>query len=171
LNQLKQLKKPKMSAKNKILKITLIIIGLGLIIAGSVSFYLFNKPARNVQNTNTDFSLSASQIVTEYLTDAQAANDKYLDKEGNSKVLEISGTIAEITEDFNHQKVILLKSDADKAGVSCTFTSETNLHTTNLKLGDAVTIKGVIRSGAAYDEDLELYENVIIEKSDIVENK
>ena len=31
-----------------------------------------------------------------------------------------------------------------------------------------ITVKGVIRSGASYDEDLELYENVTIDKSDIV---
>jgi len=37
-----------------------------------------------------------------------------------------------------------------------------------LKIGDYIKIKGVIRSGAEIDEDLELYEDVIIEKSDIV---
>jgi hypothetical protein len=35
-------------------------------------------------------------------------------------------------------------------------------------VGQAITVKGVIRSGASYDEDLEMYENVILEKSDIV---
>ena len=33
--------------------------------------------------------------------------------------------------------------------------------------GHEITIKGVIRSGAYYDEDLEMYVNVIIEKSDL----
>lgn len=43
--------------------------------------------------------------------------------------------------------------------------------TSNLKTGDKITIKGVIRSGASFDSDLDMYENVIIEKSDIVSNK
>jgi hypothetical protein len=36
------------------------------------------------------------------------------------------------------------------------------------KIGETITVKGVIRSGASFDEDLELYENVILEKSDVV---
>lgn len=160
-----------MVAKKKILKIALIVIGVGILIGGGIGLYMFNKPARDVQNTKTDYSYEASQIVHEYLTDAQKANDKYLDEEGNSKVLEISGVVAQISEDFNNQKVLLLKSANDKAGVSCTFTSETNSNTETIKVGDQITIKGVIRSGASYDEDLGMYENVIIEKSGITSNK
>jgi hypothetical protein len=147
-----------------------IVIGLGIviIIAGIIGAMMFFKPHRDVQNTTTDFSYQASEIVNEYLTDANKANNKYLDEEGNSKVLEIVGTVAKISEDFNHQKVILLKSDSDKAGVSCTFTQDTNPHTLNIKTGDKITVKGVIRSGAAFDADLDMYENVILEKCDII---
>ncbi|MBL4939074.1 MAG: hypothetical protein JKY16_02105 [Lutibacter sp.] len=147
------------------------VIGIGILIGASVAYYMFNKPARDVQKTKTDFSYNASEIVNEYLTNAQKANDKYLDEAGNSKVLEISGIVANISEDFNNQKVILLKAETDKAGVSCTFTSETNSSIQNVKIGDQITIKGVIRSGASFDKDLEMYENVIIEKSNIISNK
>jgi len=160
-----------MASSKKILKITLIIIGIGILIIGGVGFYMFNKPARDVQKTKTDFSYQAGEIVDEYLLDAKKANDKYLDEEGNSKVLEVTGTVAEISEDFKGQTVILLKTDTDKAGVSCTFTSESNARAAAVKIGDEITIKGVIRSGASYDEDLGMYENVIVEKSDIVSNK
>jgi len=145
-----------------------IILGIGILIAGIIGAMLFFKPHRDVQNTDTDFSYQASEIVNEYLTDANKANNKYLDEEGNSKVLEIIGTIAEISEDFNHQKVILLKSATDKAGVSCTFPQDTDSHTVNIKTGDKITVKGVIRSGATFDEDLDMYENVILEKCDII---
>ena len=37
------------------------------------------------------------------------------------------------------------------------------------KIGDTVKVKGVIRSGAEYDEDLDLIENVIIEKSALIQ--
>ena len=156
--------------KKKILKIVLLLIGGIILIGGGVGYYMFNKPARDVQSTKTDYSYNASEIVSEYLADAQKANDKYLDEEGNSKVLEISGTVAEISEDYNNQKVILLKTADDKAGVSCTFMPTPNSHTQNIKIGDKVIIKGVIRLGASYDEDLGMYENVIIEKSDIISN-
>ena len=160
-----------MKNKKKILKIAILLIGAVVLIGGVIGFYMFNKPARDVQNTSTDFSYNSSDIVNEYLTDAQKANAKYLDDTGNSKVLEISGIVAEISEDFNEQKVILLKADADKAGVSCTFTAETNSQVINIKIGDQITIKGVIRSGASFDQDLDMYENVIIEKSGIISNK
>ena len=159
-----------MKNKKKVIKIVVLLIGAGILIAGGLGFYMFNKPARDVQNTRTDFSYNSSDIVSEYLTDAQKANNKFLDDTGNSKVLEISGIVAEISEDFNKQKVILLKADSDKAGVSCTFTSETNSQVDHIKIGDQITIKGVIRSGASFDEDLDMYENVIIEKSGILSN-
>jgi hypothetical protein len=160
-----------MTTKKKIFKIVLIVIGVGVLIGGGVGYYMFNKPARNVQNTETDFSYKASEIVNEYLTDSKKANAKYLAENGESKVLEITGFVAKISEDFNNQKVILLKAEGENAGVSCTFTAETNVNTLNIKMGDQVTIKGVIRSGASFDKDLDMYENVIIEKSDIVSNK
>jgi hypothetical protein len=39
-----------------------------------------------------------------------------------------------------------------------------------LKIGTKVSIKGVIRSGAGYDEDLDMYEDVILEKCDLIRN-
>ncbi len=153
-----------MTTKKNILSILLI----GIFIAVAIALYMFNKPARNVQATTTDFSYNASEIVNEYLTDANKANEKYLDENGNSKVLEITGTVATITEDFKANKVILLKEENDKAGVSATFTPETNSNASKVKVGDKVTIKGVIQSGATYDSDLGMYENVIIDKSDII---
>lgn len=146
-----------MTTKKKTFKTLLLLLTGGIIIAGVVALYMFNKPARDVQSTQTDFSYKASEIVNEYFTDAKKANDKYLDEEGNSKVLEITGTVAAISEDFNHQKVILLKAATDKIGVSATFTKETNTHTQNIKIGDEITVKDVIRYGATYDKDLEMY--------------
>lgn len=157
-----------MKPKKKIIRIVILFVAAAVLVGGGVGLYLFNKPARDIQNTKTDYSYNASDIVSEYLSDPKKANDKYLDESGNSKVLEISGLVALISDDFNKQKVVLLKADSDKAGVSCTFTHETNSQVEKIKIGDQVTIKGVIRSGASFDEDLDLYENVIIEKSGLV---
>jgi RecG-like helicase len=153
-----------MITKEKIL----IVLSVGVLVAIGIALFMFFKPARDIQATKTDYSYNASDIVNEYLVDANKANNKYLDDEGNSKVLEITGIVANITKDFNKQKVMLLKNSSDKAGVSATFTQETNTHTNRIKVGDKITVKGVIRSGASYDEDLEMYENVILDKCDIV---
>jgi len=166
---LKATKKYIKMKNRKLLKRALFIILGGVVVGGSIAAYMFFKPHRDVQSSSTDFSMNASDLVSEYMKNPQSANDKYLDDAGLSKILEVTGTIASITEDFNNQKVVLIKEKDDKAGVSATFTAETNQSASQLKIGQKVTIKGVIRSGASYDEDLELYENVILEKSDVVQ--
>ncbi|MBV6442622.1 MAG: hypothetical protein EPGJADBJ_04341 [Saprospiraceae bacterium] len=156
--------------RKKVFK-NLVILGAAvLLIGGGFGLYLFNMPHRDVQATKTDFTLESSQLVAEYLNAAEQANLKYLDEEGDSKVLAVSGVVSAITDDLNNQKVVLLKNTGDKAGVSCTFMESTNAHAEQLAPGQTVTIKGVIRSGAGYDEDLGLYEDVILEKCDIINN-
>ena len=155
--------------KNKKLFRIVAIIGIaGLLTGGGVVLYMFNKPQRDVQSARTDYFLSSSQIVEEYLSDNAAANQKYLAADGDSKILEIAGEVNRISENFNGQKVVLLKGYQDKAGVSATFTPESNDNLDGIMVGQTITIKGVIRSGASFDEDLGLYENVILDKSDIV---
>jgi cytochrome c-type biogenesis protein CcmE len=154
--------------RKKIIKAVLILIVVGILTGGGVVFYMFNMPHRNVQASETDYVLNAGQLVAEYLLDPTAANEKYLDDSGDSKILEISGMVASVSVDYNSQKVVLLKTPDNKAGISCTFTQETNASLNDIKEGQHVIVKGVIRSGAAYDEDLQMYENVIMEKCDIV---
>jgi len=154
--------------RKKVIKIIAIIGVAGLIIGGGIGLYMFNKPQRDVQSAQTDYSITSTEIVAEYLTDDKAANQKYLAADGDSKILEITGEVNKISENFNGQKVVLLRGGQDKAGVSATFFAETNDNLIGVAVGQTITVKGVIRSGASYDEDLELYENVILEKSDIV---
>lgn len=139
--------------------------GLG---ATGVALYMFNKPHRDVQSANIDFALKSSALVAEYLADANAANQKYLDDSGDSKIMAVTGKVHSISRDMNNQLVILLKEDSDKVGVSCTFSAATNAAAEKLKVGQNATVKGVIRSGAGYDADLDLYEDVILEKCDLI---
>lgn len=144
------------------LAISLVLIG------GLVLYYVFLMPHRNVQSSKSDYNLNASELVNEYLSNPELANEKYLDSEGESKIIEVTGNVYEVSEDLNNNKVIILKSEDDKAGVSCTFTPETNAKASQLKTGDKITVKGVIRAGASFDSDLDMYENVILEKCDLV---
>ncbi|MBT3386170.1 MAG: hypothetical protein HN778_10945 [Prolixibacteraceae bacterium] len=156
--------------RRKIIRIGAILALAGLLIGGGIGLYMFNMPHRNVQSAQTDFSLTSSQIVSEYLTDKEAANIKYLAADGDSKILEITGVVSGISEDFNGNQVVLLKGNNDEAGVSATFTADSNASVSKIVVGETTTVKGVIRSGAAYDDDLELYENVVLEQSSIINN-
>ena len=156
--------------KRKIIKIAAALIISGLLIGGGIIVYMFNMPHWDIQKSGTDISLTTSKLVSEYLSDAKAANNKYLAEDGDSKILEVTGTVAEISENFAELKVVLLKEDDDKAGVSCIFLAATNKNVDELKINEKITVKGVIRSGAAYDEDLEFYEHVILDKCDIIKS-
>jgi len=129
---------------------------------------MFYKPHRDVQSAKTDYKLTSSQIVAEYLADNQAANQKYLAADGDSKILEISGEVKRVSENFKGQKVLLLNGGKNMAGVSAIFNAETNDNLDEITIGQAIKVKGVIRSGASYDEDLGMYENVILEKSNLL---
>lgn len=155
--------------KTKILKIGVLIAIVGLLIGGGAGLYMFNKPHRDVQSTVADYSMSAQQLVSEYLADATVANDKYLADDGDSKILEVQGIIVKISEDYSGQKVVVLQGVEGKSAVSCTFTQESSASVSSLSVGGEASIKGVIRSGAGYDEDLEMYVNVVLEKSSLVE--
>jgi hypothetical protein len=151
--------------KSKIFKLIAVIV----VIALGYLAYMWFMPHRNVQNTKAFTTIEATALVNEFLSDKEKANNLYLDSEGESKVLIITGTIANISKDQLGQKVVLLKNSSEKMGVSCTFTLDTNSQVDNIEVGNQIKIKGVIRSGAEYDEDLDLTENVIIEKSAVVE--
>jgi len=153
--------------KKNLIKWGLIVLVSGMIVGGGIVLYL-NMPHRDVQATEANFQMSAVELVKEYFTDAQSANDKYLAENGESKIIEVTGVVASIDEDMKGQKVVLLKNIDENAGVSCTFMESTNANVAHLKIGDNITVKGVIRSGAGYDEDLELYEDVIMEKCDLI---
>ena len=165
----KSIVKQFITMKKQTIKRGLILMIIGVATGGAAILYMFNMPHRDVQSANADFQIEASALVNEYLTDALVANDKYLEEEGDSKIIAVTGIVFSIIEDMNDQKVVLLKTEGEKAGVSCTFTASTNANAANLKKGNKVIIKGVIRSGAGYDEDLELYEDVIIEKCDLIQ--
>ena len=154
--------------KKKLIRIIAILGITGLVIGGGAGLYMFNKPHRDIQSKDADFSLTASEVVEEYLTNEEAANQKYLSSDGDFKILEITGIVSSISEDFNGQKIVFFEGESDKAGVKASFTHETNSSLNNVQIGQTITVKGVIRSGASYDEDLEMYEHVILEKSDIV---
>lgn len=142
-----------------------------ILIGGFFAFSLYNKPHRDVQAASPDMELEASQLVAEYVADAGKADEIYLPKGEKGKILVLSGTVSSLGTDANNQMVILLKDAKGKAGVSCTFSKSAGSIAEKLKVGDRVRIKGVLKAGAGYDEDLELYEDAILEECDLYTGK
>ena len=145
----------------KTLKYSLFGGGFLAIVAVAILLYLYFMPHRDIQSEEVNFKITAKQFVKDFVKDPDGSNIKYLDK-----VVIVEGEVSKIEEDQLQQKVILLKTE--NSGVNCTFMKETNKSTQNIKIGDIVKIKGVVRMGASYDEDLELPEFAILEKCDII---
>ena len=142
-----------------------------LALAGIFGYKMYNKPHRDVQTAPVDLQVEAGVLISEYLVNAAAANQKYLPEGEQDRILAVSGTVYAIDTDMNGQKVVLLKEREDAPGVSCTFLKSTNVNADKLRVGEKATIKGVIRSGAGYDEDLDLFEDAILEKCDLYEGQ
>ena len=66
-------------------------------------------PHRNVIGMSAEATIESTALVDEYLLDGMAANAKYLNEEGESAVLAVTGKVSSITTDQINQKVILLK--------------------------------------------------------------
>jgi len=146
-----------------------IIFGITIIgaIVGAYGLYVFFMPHRDVQSVEAFATISANDLVVEYLKDNAAANMKYLADDGDSKVLNVTGRVNLIDTDQKNQMVVVLKDEGAGIGVSCTFMESTNKNAEQLEIGDQVKIKGVLRSGVDEDSEM-LEEDVIIENCDIV---
>jgi hypothetical protein len=153
--------------KKSMKQIGLLILA-GVVIAGSIGAYLYFKPHRDVQATNAFAELKVLDLINEFTSDAGKANAKYLASDGNSKVLIVEGRVRKISENQNGEKVIVLKDEGAKVGVSATFTKAITPNTQSIKVGDIVKIKGAITAGNRYDADLDLYEHAILVQCDIV---
>lgn len=140
----------------------------GVIIAGSIGAYMWFKPHRDVQATKAFAELKVSELVGEFNKDAANANEKYLAKDGNSKVLIVEGPVSKISTNQDGEAVIVLKEEDSKVGVSATFTKEASISAASIKEGDVIKVKGAITAGNNYDADLDLYEHAVLVQCDIV---
>jgi len=148
---------------NTWIKRLLAIGAIGAIIGLAVVIYLFNMPHRDVVGEEASIKVAATELVNSFLQDEAEANQKYLDN-----VVEISGTVQSVRVDGQGLATVILKEAEQKAAVRFTFTIETSKDAKLIAEGSFVTIKGIVRAGATYDADMDLYEHVVVEKSSIV---
>lgn len=149
-------------------KAIFILLGAGALIGIGVALYIFLMPHRDVRSAKTDFSLGVGTLVNEYLIDLNAANEKYLSEDGDSKIIEISGIVVSVSQDMQGHTVVLITDGKMEVGAQCTLLPEFDAQSQSLAMGSAIKLKGVIQAGAGYDSDLELYEHVVINQCSIL---
>lgn len=142
---------------------------LVLMIAGIAVYLYVNQGHRDVYNSEADLKVDATEIVNEFLGNASEANKKYLSSDGESKIIEVSGVFSSLSEDIEGNAIVLIQGTSSDAGVNCKMLPDYKSKAASLKQGEKVVVKGVVRAGAYYDEDLEMYDHVILDQCSIVE--
>jgi hypothetical protein len=116
------------------LKIVALIIAL-LVAAASITFFMYNKPHRDIRSADPDFTTSVGILMHEFGTNEQAAYEKY-----SGKVMLVRGRIESVTNG-NDPAGILLKDGEFRA--NCEMDSLFNIDEVQLTAGDSVNMKGL----------------------------
>lgn len=119
--------------KSYLVVVLLLVIGLGALVA----YKMYNKPHVSVKDTKAVFSLNASKIISDFSSDEDNANAKYLEK-----IIEVKGTIKEVKTE-NGKMILTLGSTEDMESVMCHMINSKEDEFKNLKIGDSIAVKGI----------------------------
>jgi hypothetical protein len=122
---------------NKILITFLIIIAIVALIFVGGYLYIRYMPDKSITKQAVDFSLSASNLSKEYENNPTDSDRKFIDR-----IIEVTGTICEISTDQNNSVVFILRDNESSAGVLCTLNEKAIKKVKHYKIGDTVTLKG-----------------------------
>jgi hypothetical protein len=124
----------------KLIKIGLILLGIGILAAFGTYMYVFHKPHRNIAKEKPAYTVRADQLLADFSTDEQAGYEKY----GNM-VVQVSGEVVEVNVNDNGASMVYV---SPMEGVSCAFDSVTVARSkpdiTSVNVGDEVTLKGKV---------------------------
>lgn len=113
-----------------------IFVGIAAVVIFGI--YLFNKPHKNVSRAKPDYTMEAKALFTEFEEREEEANKAYLDK-----VLQISGTVKEVTADDEGGLSVTLDTGNDFFGVVCELQESSKWTREDFKAGQEVTFKGL----------------------------
>ena len=114
-------------------KKVLFFIGILLLCLAGWGFYLYNKPRTGVEGKSTDITITATDLYKQYSDNETAANQKFL-----NKIISVTGIADEVNK-TDSTYTILLKSDADMGGISCSLFDNKTAAVSN---GKSITVKG-----------------------------
>lgn len=111
----------------------ILIVLLVIILAGvAVGAYLWNKPRATVEDKKS-VAVAADVLAKAFTDNEQQANATYL-----NQVLDVTGTVAEVTRNQDGKTVITLGVSDPLSGIQCTMRDD------HIKAaaGQSITIKG-----------------------------
>ena len=120
-----------------IFKYGLLAVLAAFVIGGFIGYKMWNKPHREVVNTEADVMLEATALYTQFTTDEATANGQYLDK-----IVQVCGTVAQLS---NENNVVSIQLDAGDpmGGVLCELDPMGQHKRTDFQPGERVCFKGI----------------------------
>ncbi len=135
----------------KWLKVLLILFGIGIIAAGGMIYWFYNKPARDVTKEK-GVQLTAQNLYDAFKTNEADANAKYLDK-----AIELTGEVGAVSTNQDGNTVVDFKTNDPMVVINCTFKTKPG----TLTPGQTITFKGIC-TGYIPDANVVINEGVLV---------
>ena len=130
-----------MSAK----KIIIGIIVLLVVIAGFYAWKEYNRTAKDLKQVEASVSTGATDLLSEFMNNEEAANARYLDK-----IIQVKGVVKSVVA-IDNTYTIVLGDTSEMSSVRCLVDSTHTEPVADLKRGNTVNIKGYL-TGFKKDE-------------------
>lgn len=131
-----------MTRKTK--KIILLSTLAAILAVAAIGYYFYNKGPLDVKGANGK-KVSATELYKTFGTDSLSAKKQFLEK-----ILEVSGTVTQVSQNQQNQAIVLLKTGVDGASVNCTLEGPVD----GVKEGDTIYIKGICSGMGEGDADM-----------------
>ena len=109
---------------------------VAIICAVIIYFWTFRKSELSVSSKKADYEIKAAQLIHDFETDEQVANEKYL-----GKILIVDGELKDITED-SLSITLSLGSIGDISGILCSF-DKSVIEPGKVQKGQQLKVKGI----------------------------
>jgi hypothetical protein len=117
------------------IKIALFVVVLFAIGSILTALILYNKKHPDTSKAKPDFIVTSTALQKEFEDNEKAASARYI-----NKILEVTGTIASVTQADSAHLNISLKTGDDMSSVNCTFF--TKAHPSDFVTGNDITLRG-----------------------------
>lgn len=126
----------------KVIKGGITVLGVFILIAFGIAFYMYNKPHQNIAKSDAEYIVTAIQLYQDFTRNEAEANQKYLSA-AKGKVIQVSGKVGEINRDQQGGITLVLKDSVmGDGGISCSVGSADLGNAQMIKQGDKIVLKG-----------------------------
>src|SRR5438046_2326430 len=98
------------------------------------AWYQYNRTVQGLSDVRADYSVNATALINEFVSNEDSANKKYL-----NKILSVKGIIKGVE---SGEGTVVLGDTADMSGVRCVLDSNAHSSTSSLQRGAVITVKG-----------------------------